>query len=70
LGRFPLQWLTHPGEHLRFWTATDCRWWIKSLGAHMENFTLHQGLPVLNKIWPGLFSQGIIFMISFNKNND
>lgn len=67
-GRFPLQFINHPGEHLRFWTKLDLeRWWVKALGANLDTLVVHQGLPVLNKIWPNLFGQGIILKISFKK---
>ncbi len=62
-GRFPLQWVNHPGEHLRFWTATDIKWWISSLGLKLDRLKLYQGLPFLNKIWPTMFGQGIIIKI-------
>lgn len=62
-GKFPLQWVSHPGEHLRFWTAGDAKWWVKSLGFHLEEIKLYQGLPGLNKIFPKFFGQGIIICI-------
>ncbi|MDO8626789.1 MAG: class I SAM-dependent methyltransferase [Candidatus Magasanikbacteria bacterium] len=62
-GRFPLQWVAHPGEHLRFWTVRDMRFWVASLGLKIEKLVLYQGLPVLNKIFPKLFSQGMIVFI-------
>jgi methionine biosynthesis protein MetW len=64
-GRFPLQWRTHPSEHLRFWTKNDFVWWIRAL--KLEGRTtlhLYQGVPILNRIWPSLFAEGIIAEIS------
>ncbi|MBU1895920.1 class I SAM-dependent methyltransferase [Patescibacteria group bacterium] len=63
-GKFPLQWASHPGEHLRFWTVSDIRWWLKELGFNLVFLKLYEGLPLLNKIFPSLFSQGIIIKIS------
>lgn len=63
-GSFPLQWITHPGEHLRFWTVRDVRWWVKSLGFNLKNLIVYEGLPYFNKIIPSLFAQGIIIHIS------
>lgn len=63
LGRFPLQWVVHPGEHLRFWTAKDTKWWIKSLGFTLDKLVIYQGIPVLNKIFPKLFGRGILIKI-------
>ena len=28
LGRFPLQWIVNPNEHIRFWTLKDLIWWL------------------------------------------
>jgi len=65
-GGFPLQFINHPGEHLRFWTGRDLKlWWVKALGADLEALVIHEGLPILNKIWPNLFGQGIIIKLSF-----
>lgn len=63
-GKVPLQWVNHPGEHLRFWTVSDTRWWVKGLGFKIIDFHVYQGLPGLKKIWPRLFGQGIIIKIS------
>lgn len=63
-GRFPLQWVAHPGEHVRFWTARDMEFWINSLGFTMKKMVLYEGLPVLNKIFPKLFSQGMIVYVT------
>jgi methionine biosynthesis protein MetW len=64
LGRFPVQWRLHPGEHVRFWTLKDLRWWLGELNLiHKSNIHLYQGIPYLNKIFPGLFGAGIIVEI-------
>ena len=31
-GRFPKQWVVHPGEHVRFWTLHDFNFMINGLG--------------------------------------
>lgn len=62
-GRFPLQWVTHPGEHLRFWTVRDVKWWIKAINFNLEKIVIYQGVPVLNKICPKLFGRGILIKI-------
>jgi methionine biosynthesis protein MetW len=66
-GKFPLQWIVHPGEHLRYWTVSDVKWWIKSLGFVLDRTILYEGLPLLNKIFPSLFGQGIIIKIHERK---
>jgi len=60
-GKFPLQWRTHPSEHLRFWTVDDFEWWIGSIGLKSKTeFHCYAGVPFLNKLFPKLFAQGII----------
>ncbi len=66
-GCFPLQWVVHPGEHLRFWTVRDVRFWVKTLGLQLDKMILYEGLPFLSHLWPSLFGQGIIFFISKEK---
>lgn len=60
LGKFPLQWALYPGEHLRFWTVSDAKWWVRSLGFTFFQVRVYEGLPVLNRLLPSLFGQGII----------
>lgn len=67
-GKFPLQWIVHPGEHLRFWTVSDMEFWIQSLGCEIEKMVLYEGLPILNKIFPKLFAQGIIVFVKDKKS--
>jgi 2-polyprenyl-3-methyl-5-hydroxy-6-metoxy-1,4-benzoquinol methylase len=63
-GRFPVQWRLHPGEHVRFWTLTDLRWWLGELNLlHKSSIHLYQGVPYLNKIFPSIFGAGIIVEI-------
>lgn len=63
LGRFPLQWVVFPGEHLRFWTLTDFRWWAGALGLELVEIHPYRGVPGLRKVWPGLFAQGIVYVL-------
>lgn len=62
-GKFPLQWRTHPGEHVRFWTVSDAKWWVKNLGFELEAIIPYEGLPILNRLLPSVFSRGIIIII-------
>jgi methionine biosynthesis protein MetW len=64
LGSFPLQWITHPAEHVRFWTVRDVRWWVKSLNLNLANLITYEGLPFLNRIFPSLFARGLILHFS------
>jgi methionine biosynthesis protein MetW len=65
-GSFPLQWILHPGEHLRYWTARDARFWVRSLGFNLDTIVLYQGIPFFNRIIPTLFGKGIIIKITEN----
>lgn len=68
LGRFPVQWTMHPNQHLRFWTYTDLKWWLKASG--YTKYTLHtyEGVPVLKNILPGLFSKGLFVYLPKEQN--
>lgn len=67
-GRFPLQWIQNPGEHLRFWTVKDLRWWVSSMGFNLDKLVIYEGLPFLNKIFPSFFGQGIIVKLVYKKD--
>lgn len=62
-GKFPLQWRVHPGEHVRFWTVDDAKWWVSHLGFKLDKIILYEGVPFLNKVFPKLFAQGIIIVM-------
>jgi len=66
-GRFPLQWVAHPGEHLRFWTVPDMRRWVSWVGYEPQHLVLYEGLPVLNNLWPSVFAQGMVVHIRPHK---
>lgn len=60
LGKFPMQWRLHPGEHLRFWTHADVRWWLQAQGYTDYKLHCYEGVPLLNRIWPSLFAAGLL----------
>ena len=62
-GRFPLQWVLFPGEHIRFWTYRDMHWWLGELGFEHYILTAYEGVPVLNTFLPGLFGAGLFVYI-------
>ena len=66
-GHFPMQWRLHPGEHLRFWTVADLKWWVKAIGRDLSELCLYKGLPGLNKLFPSWFAQGMVIKIN-NEN--
>ena len=64
-GRFPLQWIAHPSEHLRFWTITDLKWWLGFLNIYNQSKIIpYKGVPFLNKIWPNLFAEGSFVIVN------
>ena len=65
-GRVPAQWRRHPGEHVRFWTIKDARWWVQAMGWELRALKTYEGLRGLNKICPSWFAMGIVLKIQFN----
>ncbi len=63
LGRFPLQWVVTPGEHLRFWTVTDFTWWAGQMGFRVVRAIPYQGTPGLRRLWPNLFAQAMVYAL-------
>lgn len=65
LGSFPVQWRLHPGEHLRFWTLRDLRWWVRQLGlADRASIRCYEGIPMLNRLWPAMFAMGMVCIVT------
>ena len=60
LGRFPLQWRRWPGEHVRFWTVKDFRWWSRQLGLRILRQAPYEGLPG-RRLWPNLLAHGVLY---------
>lgn len=64
-GSFPMQWTLHPGEHLRFWTFKDLKWWLNELDIKDKSIVyVYQGIPILNKLWRGLFGAGFLVKVT------
>lgn len=59
-GKFPVQWRLFPGEHVRFWTKRDLHWWLKNLGYTSFKIHYYKGVPVLNKLYPSMFSAAFV----------
>ena len=67
-GAFPMQWTVHPGEHLRFWTYRDLKWWLNELNfKNQSTIHVYEGIPFLNKVWKSLFGAGFIIEIKKSK---
>jgi methionine biosynthesis protein MetW len=63
LGRFPLQWVVTPGEHLRFWTRADFHWWAKQMGFTITHEVPYEGTPLLSNVLPGLFAAAFVYTL-------
>ena len=68
-GHFPVQWVWHPGEHLRFWTMKDFKKWADELGFKVVGIRIHTGFPFLLKFIPSLFTDSMVFLLK-NKENE
>jgi len=66
-GRFPLQWIASPNEHLRYWTLKDMKWWLNYLELEsVSKIISYKGIPILNRIFPNLFAEGLFIIIDKN----
>jgi methionine biosynthesis protein MetW len=61
-GRFPVQWVVFPGEHLRFWSIPDFRDWLRQLGFSAPCIWPSNGLMIfeLHRLWPNLLANQIV----------
>lgn len=62
-GRFPRQWIVHPGEHIRFWTLRDFRLMATHLGYRVTRVTPLRGSTLLAPWLPGLFGEALVFQM-------
>ncbi len=63
MGKFPLQWVVTPGEHLRFWTRADFRWWARQIGFEVACEVPYEGTPGLKRWWPSLFAAAFVYVL-------
>lgn len=62
-GKFPLQWVVTPGEHLRYWTRADFHWWARQIGFHIAREVPYEGTPGLKDGLPGLFAAAFVYVL-------
>ena len=62
-GKFPLQWIVTPGEHLRFWTLTDFRWWARQMRFKVVREIPYEGTPSLRNVMPSLFASAFVYVL-------
>jgi methionine biosynthesis protein MetW len=61
-GRFPVQWVVFPGEHLRFWSVADFQEWIAGLGLPAPMIAPSNGVTIgrLHRAWPNLLANQVV----------
>jgi methionine biosynthesis protein MetW len=61
-GKFPVQWVVFPGEHLRFWSVPDFATWLAGLSLPVSRQVASNGFTFarLHRAWPNLFGNQIV----------
>src|SRR2546423_10933285 len=61
-GRFPVQWVVFPGEHLRFWSVRDFTAWLAALHIPATCVVPSNGLTVAgaHRPFPNPFGNQIV----------
>lgn len=61
-GRFPVQWVVFPGEHLRFWSVPDFREWAVGAGLPTPVTLPSNGIVFANlhRVWPNLLANQVV----------
>ena len=66
-GRFPLQWVVTPGEHLRYWTLADFKWWARQLDFEVVRAVPYEGTPLLKAWFPSWFAAAFVYELRDKK---
>lgn len=61
-GRFFTQWVSHPSEHLRFWSHLDFLDWLKAMNLEVVKFKSSNGF-FGKDFWPNLFGHQICYLV-------
>ncbi len=61
------QWAHHPSEHLRFWSHSDFKDWLRGLGFIIEYTRASNGFAsrrtsFFKDLWPNLFGHQIVYL--------
>jgi hypothetical protein len=61
-GKFPVQWVVFPGEHLRFWSVPDFKAWLAALDIPATRVVPSNGLTVAgaHRVLPNLFGNQMV----------
>lgn len=60
-GRFFTQWVSHPSEHLRFWSHRDFLDWLTAMGLETAAAKASNGFW-FKDLWPNLFGHQICYL--------
>lgn len=63
-GYFPIQWVYHPSEHLRYWSLEDFRLWIKNFDLEISKEIPINGTRFFYKYFPNIFANQVVFIIA------
>jgi len=63
-GRFFTQWISHPSEHLRYWSHTDFIDWLNAIGLKVIKHKSSNGIKILKDLWPNIFGFQIVYVCS------
>ncbi|MFA6525928.1 MAG: radical SAM protein [Candidatus Buchananbacteria bacterium] len=65
-GRFFTQWMTHPAEHIRYWSHKDFLDWLEAVGLEVLEFKSSNGF-YFKDIWPNMFGHQICYLARIKK---
>ena len=65
-GRFPVQWVVFPAEHVRFWSVYDFSFWLKQCGMVGAKMYASNGFTIfgLHRVWPNLLGNQIVVQLN------
>jgi methionine biosynthesis protein MetW len=63
IGRFPVQWVKFPWEHVRFWSVTDFHQMLAGLGLQATKVEAGSGRRWIRDWWPALFAHQVCYYI-------
>lgn len=65
-GRFFTQWFYHPSEHVRFWSYSDFKTWIKDMDLDLVFSKSSNGFSLFSipfhQIWKNMFGHQIVYI--------
>lgn len=66
-GRFFTQWMTHPAEHIRYWSHKDFLDWLKAMDLELIKFKSSNGF-LLKDFWPNMFGHQMCYLVRTKKS--